>query len=68
MFAAVDKQLKLVGTLQNGCTCCFMMLEKQMSGETTMTVAHVGDSRVVLMNSGKAIRVTRDHKGSDPGE
>ena len=33
-----------------------------------MTVAHIGDSRVVLRNNGKAIRVTRDHKGSDPDE
>ena len=44
------------------------MVEKEKSGKTTLTIAHVGDSRVVLMTAGKAIRMTRDHKGSDVEE
>jgi serine/threonine protein phosphatase PrpC len=44
------------------------MVEKETSQKTTVTIAHVGDSRVVLRTSGKAVRLTRDHKGSDPDE
>ena len=44
------------------------MVEKDQSQKTTVTIAHVGDSRVVLMTGGKAVRMTRDHKGTDPDE
>lgn len=31
-------------------------------------VAHVGDSRCVLGDNGRAVALTRDHKASDPEE
>jgi len=45
-----------------------MFLEKKTNGQSTVTIAHVGDSRVVIRIAGKAQRITRDHKASDPDE
>jgi hypothetical protein len=33
-----------------------------------VSVAHVGDSRCVLGDNGRAVALTRDHKASDPDE
>ena len=68
VFASIDKQLKLVGSLQNGCTCVFVLVEKTKSGKSTVTFAHIGDSRAVLSSGGIAKRMTDDHKGSNPSE
>jgi serine/threonine protein phosphatase PrpC len=33
-----------------------------------VSVAHVGDSRCVLADNGRAVALTRDHKATDPEE
>jgi serine/threonine protein phosphatase PrpC len=33
-----------------------------------VSVAHVGDSRCMLGDNGRAVALTRDHKASDPEE
>ena len=57
-----------MGSLQNGCTCVFVLVEKTKSGKSTVTFAHIGDSRAVLSSGGIAKRMTDDHKGSNPSE
>lgn len=45
--------------------CCVM---KKVDNKTYLWVSHVGDSRAVICNNGKAIGLTTDHKPNLPSE
>ena len=55
-----------IGT--TGCTAVTVYLQQQSAALRTLHVANVGDSRAVLLSGGKAVRLTKDHKPSDPEE
>ncbi|KAI3645445.1 hypothetical protein MP228_008373 [Amoeboaphelidium protococcarum] len=60
------------GSLDSGCTAVvsYLRTEKNVVGseKRVLYVANVGDARCVLGRNGKALRLTYDHKGSDPQE
>ena len=54
--------------LRDGTTAVCAVLHPGEGSETTLTVAHVGDSRGVLCRGGYAVAVTEDHKPDLPAE
>ena len=53
--------------LRDGTTAVCAVLQTEGT-ETTLTIAHVGDSRGVLCRAGFAVAVTEDHKPDHPAE
>ena len=53
--------------LRDGTTAVCAVLQTEGT-ETTLTIAHVGDSRGVLCRAGFAVAVTEDHKPDHPEE
>lgn len=66
-YLATDGQLRRRNILRSGSTSVTCMLRKE-HGKRILYTANVGDSRAVLVRDGKAIRLTVDHKASDPQE
>jgi len=68
-FEDTDKQLAEKG-LHSGCTAivAYVCMDGTDLGERKLYTANVGDARAVLCRGGKAIRLSSDHKGSDPQE
>ncbi|TPX67446.1 hypothetical protein CcCBS67573_g07501 [Chytriomyces confervae] len=76
-FVETDAQLGAKKGVSSGCTAvvAFVRVEQRaIEGETlavkrrVLYTANVGDARAVLSRSGKALRLSYDHKGSDPHE
>lgn len=63
----MDDQLKFVGAQEIGATCCFTLIRKEQNARR-LYVANLGDTRAVLNLDGKAMRLTVDHKATDPDE
>ncbi|CAE7028835.1 PTC1 [Symbiodinium sp. CCMP2592] len=66
-FRRVDEQLKLLGTWHCGCTATVVLAHRTASG-LRLHSANVGDSRAIVLESGSACRLTRDHRPTDPVE
>lgn len=65
-FAEIDSQLTPANGIHSGCTAVVALLTPpaaQAAG--VLYTANVGDARAVLYRSGKAVRLSYDHKGSD---
>lgn len=66
-FEKVDSQLALMGAWSSGCTATVALVHRR--GEaTTLHVANVGDSRAVLVGDAGSLRLSTDHRASDPCE
>jgi len=66
-FIRTDEQMKQKGILFPG-TCATVGIIQQNSEGKFLYSANVGDTRIVLNRGGTAIRLTKDHKTSDPDE
>jgi len=78
-FAQTDKDFVQMAhrrpeLVEQGATAVTMMVlgdqapSEQDAGNVSLVLAHVGDSRATLCRAGQAVRLTRDHKPSDPEE
>eukprot|EP00933_Yihiella_yeosuensis_P056685 TRINITY_DN5605_c0_g2_i2.p1 TRINITY_DN5605_c0_g2~~TRINITY_DN5605_c0_g2_i2.p1 ORF type:complete len:324 (-),score=35.75 TRINITY_DN5605_c0_g2_i2:149-1120(-) len=66
-FQRIDDQLKAIGAWHCGCTCTVVLAHKT-SGGLRLHAANVGDSRAVSLDPYGEIRISRDHRPSDPAE
>jgi hypothetical protein len=65
-FAFMDDAVKLhYGSKRGGAAVACARVNGRAR---TLTVAHAGDCRVILIRNGRVIRATRDHVASDPME
>eukprot|EP00835_Amoeboradix_gromovi_P007142 NODE_1098_length_1206_cov_0.285456.p1 type:complete len:263 gc:universal NODE_1098_length_1206_cov_0.285456:1159-371(-) len=64
-FSAIDDQLKFTHA---GCTAVVSYIQKESADKYTLYCANAGDARAVLCRNRKAVRLTRDHKGTDEWE
>ena len=73
-FLSIDRTLSEMsneGTTHSGCTAVIAYLrneERSGRSQRVLYTANVGDARAVLNRSGRAVRLSYDHKGSDPVE
>ncbi|KAJ1658962.1 mgpp2cl-1, protein phosphatase 2C-like protein 1 [Dispira simplex] len=72
-FTEADRRLSTDVKSQSGCTAVAAFLSKNETEANTppkwaLHTANAGDARGVLARQGRAIRLTYDHKGSDPHE
>lgn len=52
----------------SGTTSVSVLLRKNADGKRTLFSANAGDARTVLSRNGEALRLTFDHKGTEPSE
>ncbi|EGR33322.1 protein phosphatase, putative [Ichthyophthirius multifiliis] len=63
-----DDQLRLVGASDQGACVCLALVRKEANNVTKCYVANLGDTRAVLCENDKAIRVSTDHKAVNEQE
>ena len=63
----LEAQLRMTGAMDVGATCC-IMISRLEQGSKVLYFANIGDSRATLCSGGKAIRITTDHKATEPSE
>jgi len=66
-YLAIDDKLKTAVPSHHGCTSVTCLVTGTGDSKYLYT-ANVGDARAVLCRDGKAIRLTEEHKASDPVE
>lgn len=70
-FTEADSFLNAAHGIFSGCTAVVSFLRAETRGDKQVRVlytANAGDARAVLLRDGKAIRLSYDHKGTDPAE
>jgi len=68
-FIATDLQSHQAGIMASGCTAAVALVRRcPRTGQRVLHAANVGDSRAVLCEGGKALRVSYDHKANDAHE
>jgi len=67
-FGMTDDGLKNASILYPGCTCVVAYIRLSEDETITLYTGNVGDARAVLSRDGKAVRLSYDHKASDPNE
>lgn len=68
-YLATDGQLRRQNILRSGSTSVTCVIQGgREDGLKKLYTANVGDSRALLLRDGVAIRLTIDHKASDPDE
>jgi len=66
-FKLVDAQMTPDNGIHSGCTAIVTFLRREKDKYVLYT-GNVGDARAILFRSGKALRLSHDHKASDPLE
>eukprot|EP00591_Stephanopyxis_turris_P012911 CAMPEP_0195518858 /NCGR_PEP_ID=MMETSP0794_2-20130614/13806_1 /TAXON_ID=515487 /ORGANISM="Stephanopyxis turris, Strain CCMP 815" /LENGTH=257 /DNA_ID=CAMNT_0040647887 /DNA_START=143 /DNA_END=916 /DNA_ORIENTATION=+ len=66
-YLITDIQSRKAGLMSSGSTAVTAFLQHK-NGRRFLHVANVGDARAVLSHKGKAVRLTYDHKATDPKE
>jgi len=66
-YLATDEQIKASVPSHHGCTAVTVLVTGKGDNRHLFS-ANVGDARAVLCRDGKAIRLTEEHKASDPVE
>ena len=67
-FLDTNGELGKKNGITSGCTAVVAFIEPGQDTRRTLYCANVGDARAVLCRSGRAIRLSYDHKGNDPQE
>jgi len=73
VYEHTDAQIRRQQILQSGATAITVLLRNEKDTESDKTkrmihCANVGDSRGVLALKGEAVRISKDHKATDPEE
>eukprot|EP00416_Gambierdiscus_australes_P026917 CAMPEP_0171058114 /NCGR_PEP_ID=MMETSP0766_2-20121228/2277_1 /TAXON_ID=439317 /ORGANISM="Gambierdiscus australes, Strain CAWD 149" /LENGTH=584 /DNA_ID=CAMNT_0011513343 /DNA_START=32 /DNA_END=1786 /DNA_ORIENTATION=- len=66
-FEKIDGELAMVGAWRTGCTATVALVHRTRS-TVMLYCANVGDSRAVLFGSVGTLRISNDHRASDPAE
>jgi len=67
-FVLTDDQIEENKIQYSGTTVISVLIREEEEGVKRLYSANVGDARTVLCRGGQAMRITRDHKGTDEDE
>ena len=67
LFKIIDEDIKKLNCPSVGSTATIVYIEKK-DNKRILYCANIGDSRCVLVNKNKVIRLTYDHRVADPNE
>ena len=67
VFAKIDNECRIIDAENCGSTACVAVV-KQENGLKVVYVANIGDTRAVMSNNGIAVRLSYDHRATDPAE
>lgn len=68
-YNSLDERVKMCETCDtSGTTAVTLAIEKLADGRTLVTCAWVGDSRMIMLEDGKVVDATEDHKPDNPKE
>jgi protein phosphatase PTC1 len=66
-FQEADERMVKADVQNSGCTAAVALIQWQQDTRK-LYCGNVGDTRIVLCREGRPLRLTYDHKGSDPNE
>merc|ERR1719456_2009151 len=66
-FQKIDEQLRSKGSWHMGATATVALLRRHAGG-SRLHVANVGDSRAIAVERRGGVRLSQDHRPSDPSE
>ena len=67
VFAKIDNECRIIDAENCGSTACVAVV-KQENGLKVFYVANIGDTRAVMSNNGIEVRLSYDHRATDPAE
>lgn len=67
-YTKVDEEIGEAKIMNSGCTSVTLLLKNKGEGSYEFWTANAGDARIVLVDDGKAERLTYEHKGADKPE
>ncbi|KAL4491933.1 hypothetical protein ABPG72_008354 [Tetrahymena utriculariae] len=68
IFKKTDDKLRLVGASDQGACACIALVRKEGLNDMKCYVGNLGDTRAVLCENDKAVRVSTDHKATNDQE
>ena len=63
----LEAQLRMTGAMDVGATC-LLLLSRLEQGSRILYFANIGDTRATICSGGKGVRITTDHKATEPTE